>query len=292
VNPGIIFVHRKIANLVIMKKLLTLFGLLGAVILNAQTMYNIVSKPSGFKLSCTSPTLDISVVASSGSPVTFTCVGSNFSGSGSTVNINTAGAYTLYLLSGTVTTVAYFGVGSIINAPVISINPGSYGVLYVTPGQTLYPTFTLTSNYISPYDDFEHKIYTPNHTLFTVNSPTATYKATVAGSYTHCVIDRYSGCKTCEDFFVEQVNPTGIKTESGKNTITVYPNPASEYINISGQITGADIEIIDVFGKRIYFQKSPANTEVNILSIANGVYFLRLSRSDKEVSCTRFVISR
>ena len=82
--------------------------------------------------------------------------------------------------------------------------------------------------------------------------------------------------------------------EMSKN-ITVYPNPASEFLNISGYNNLAlNMEIYDVTGKLAMKEAiNGIKTRVDISSLPNGIYIYQLNTLDGEnVKSSRFTISK
>ncbi|NTW24877.1 MAG: T9SS type A sorting domain-containing protein, partial [Lentimicrobium sp.] len=85
---------------------------------------------------------------------------------------------------------------------------------------------------------------------------------------------------------------TGIESSAKENTfISVYPNPATDLLNLkinSAKPDIADITISDVSGKAIYSSgKNPLSKGINILTIpvselTKGLYFLRVNSSTFE----------
>ena len=59
------------------------------------------------------------------------------------------------------------------------------------------------------------------------------------------------------------------------NSIIVYPNPTSDYINISlnKNLESSYIEVYDSYGRLIYISKE---SKINLSSFKNGVYFIRV----------------
>ncbi len=66
--------------------------------------------------------------------------------------------------------------------------------------------------------------------------------------------------------------------ENDKQSWTLFPNPANEYIKINGLAIGANISIIDFLGKTIY-ATTVANEELTIDTekLKNGIYFVQIS---------------
>jgi hypothetical protein len=82
--------------------------------------------------------------------------------------------------------------------------------------------------------------------------------------------------------------------EISKN-ITVYPNPASEFLNISGYNNLAlNMEIYDVTGKLAMKESiNGIKTRVDISTLPNGIYIYQLNTTEGEnVKSSRFTVSK
>ena len=92
--------------------------------------------------------------------------------------------------------------------------------------------------------------------------------------------------------------PLGIDEHSSKNALTVFPNPASEELNIDISTQGSPkikIEIYNSIGSLVYSQKSNLNSQerrevIDIRSFSAGLYFLAIE-SDGELLSKRFVVA-
>jgi hypothetical protein len=75
----------------------------------------------------------------------------------------------------------------------------------------------------------------------------------------------------------------------------VYPNPSHDKLNVQYNLEKADnayLEIIDLQGRILRSMPliyEHTNEEVNISDLANGVYFLRMSNSEKSVYYSKFI---
>jgi lysyl endopeptidase len=66
------------------------------------------------------------------------------------------------------------------------------------------------------------------------------------------------------------------------NTITLYPNPAQNEIQLIGALANSTLYIIDVAGNVVVSTKTPsANTKVDTSNLANGYYIVKLVSSGK-----------
>lgn len=83
---------------------------------------------------------------------------------------------------------------------------------------------------------------------------------------------------------------TGISTpENGTGRLFASPNPSSDYIKISGTVTGNIVSIVDQNGKPIFEIKSELGfTMVPLHSLASGIYYL-IYKTDKEISKLKIV---
>jgi hypothetical protein len=72
--------------------------------------------------------------------------------------------------------------------------------------------------------------------------------------------------------------PTGI-SESGKNIINIYPNPANDYIVINSEVPVTKIQVMTNLGNVIYTgnYNNEERIRMNTAVFSQGIYFLRLS---------------
>ena len=75
------------------------------------------------------------------------------------------------------------------------------------------------------------------------------------------------------------VTTTGIENWLD-NSVTLYPNPAKEYVDIrvNGDLNVTMMEVYDVYGKLINTMNVVENpTRINVSGLANGMYFVRVT---------------
>ncbi len=87
----------------------------------------------------------------------------------------------------------------------------------------------------------------------------------------------------------------GVNEQSmAKNEVKVYPNPASDKINITGISTESYLVIFDVNGKlmeRARLKKN--NTSINTSNYENGIYFYQITAlTGKPVGKGKFIVSK
>ena len=76
-----------------------------------------------------------------------------------------------------------------------------------------------------------------------------------------------------------------------ENSVTLYPNPAKEYIDvrIDGDVNVTGMEVYDVYGKLINTVNVIDNmTRINVSALADGMYFVRVT-TDQGMVTKRFV---
>ena len=92
----------------------------------------------------------------------------------------------------------------------------------------------------------------------------------------------WESCETCF--------PEGIESAENSDGFALYPNPASDLINILGSMIISDIVIVDVLGKEVY-SSNPNNTEASISlgNFENGMYIISIVDSEGNNSVQRFI---
>ncbi|NLA25321.1 MAG: T9SS type A sorting domain-containing protein [Bacteroidales bacterium] len=75
------------------------------------------------------------------------------------------------------------------------------------------------------------------------------------------------------------------------NEISIYPNPASEYLNIElNQHLSDEVQIYDISGKLLISKAINSNqTQINIADLEQGMYILNVLKSDRKIASLRFV---
>lgn len=78
--------------------------------------------------------------------------------------------------------------------------------------------------------------------------------------------------------------PSGVIEYEGLNSITVFPNPSKERINIDiGQNAITKIELTNMLGRQVLeISATQLNSEIDISSLAPGIYFLNLQTENRQ----------
>lgn len=157
------------------------------------------------------------------------------------------------------------------------------GFTYVVNGNTV--TFTNTSTGNGPmlfsFDPGDFSGVVPNL------PPSHTYPG--PGTYTACLtVTDAAGCmdSTCRVIVI--LPPSGLAGLFRSEMISVFPSPASNYLSTTGINVDQVIEILDVYGKRVWYGFIEKNSSVNVSKLPEGIYMLR-TLSGK---IAKFVISR
>ncbi len=65
--------------------------------------------------------------------------------------------------------------------------------------------------------------------------------------------------------------------------LNVYPNPSQDYVNIESEIIISSLEVVDIYGQRIFTKKgiNDQNFKLDVESYHPGVYFVRINGNSK-----------
>ncbi|WP_430404156.1 T9SS type A sorting domain-containing protein [Fluviicola sp.] len=77
-------------------------------------------------------------------------------------------------------------------------------------------------------------------------------------------------------------------TDSEKNSVSVYPNPANDLIYIVSDFDVNTITITDVSGQVVYNNSTVSNNNVDVSSLTSGVYLVNVA-TDSGVKTSRFI---
>jgi PKD repeat protein len=151
-------------------------------------------------------------------------------------------------------------------------------------------TFTLTDN--STNTPSAWSWYMPGATPSTssLQNPVITYTSSGVKNIT-LITTNASGSSTAITKTITINTCTGIE-ELTSEQISIYPNPANDYITISidNSIEFATISLIDVLGKEIMSRNVTQSTsQLNLSGISNGIYSLKL-KDEHNHSFTKLIV--
>jgi hypothetical protein len=85
-------------------------------------------------------------------------------------------------------------------------------------------------------------------------------------------------------------NTPGLSTADfgyANNTISLYPNPAQEVLNVSSSNKISKIEVYDVLGRKVASKNNAS--EVNVAALGKGVYIVKVVQENGTVVAKRFI---
>lgn len=93
---------------------------------------------------------------------------------------------------------------------------------------------------------------------------------------------------------VEVVNGvTGIQNLSVENLISIFPNPAANELTVRGNSDIEKIEITNLTGQMILTEQvNSRNHKMNLENVANGVYFVKVYNTSKQISVRKLVVNK
>jgi hypothetical protein len=158
----------------------------------------------------------------------------------------------------------------------------------------------LSAGALSPAFNKDVTAYTVNlptgSTALTITATANHAKATVAGagaqSFTNTgktasiVVTAEDG--TTKTYTVTITVGVGVD-EFAKAGIKMYPNPAKNYLNVTGLKDNAVVKVINAAGQQVSVQNATTNAmRINVQSLSKGMYMLRVE-TDGKVLSSRFV---
>ncbi len=109
----------------------------------------------------------------------------------------------------------------------------------------------------------------------------------VTGTYEVIVRDA-EGCQVSES--IEVSSQVGIE-EDIQETITIAPNPASQFFNINGLSTEkvVEIEVLSINGQ-VVLKESATTTTIDISKFFSGVYFVKVTFNDGNIATKKLIV--
>ena len=71
------------------------------------------------------------------------------------------------------------------------------------------------------------------------------------------------------------------------NTISLYPNPAQEVLNVSSANSITKIEVYDLLSKKVASNNNAKN--INVAALGKGVYVVKVAQENGSVVAKRFI---
>ena len=161
--------------------------------------------------------------------------------------------------------------------------------------------YTHSFNSVLGYDSvvtLHLTIHQPATSEFTVSCPDSCYtwngtEYCASGDYTQ-TLQTVHGCDSVVTLHLTIT--VGIDDHDLAGSVKVFPNPANDFVNVQCTMynvqLGADLHVFDVYGKLVQTVPMAGETTIlNISSLANGMYFVRVTTEDGMVT-KPFVVKR
>jgi hypothetical protein len=127
-----------------------------------------------------------------------------------------------------------------------------------------------------------------------------TYPGTLeAGTFMYYVTAVYNDSQTgtflCEspgsDTIMVEFPAIGIN-ETGKSSVMIFPNPATEVVNIKSDATIATIEVMNFVGQTVYTVSDVRlkTAKVNVTTLTAGVYFVKVT-TDQGIRTAKITVT-
>jgi len=146
------------------------------------------------------------------------------------------------------------------------------------------PTSTLAAQITCPYiihhGDSDNTVPIAMDSLLNsvFNSTGIPHQFYQYNGYTHSSIsmDSLMFARTQQWFALHGcANPTSIDYPESSETISIFPNPSSEYIQINAEKI-IDVELFDMSGKRLLSKTVMPNEQIDVSPLNNGIYFITI----------------
>jgi len=155
--------------------------------------------------------------------------------------------------------------------------------MLVSPSTTICPATTTTLS-ISGAATYTWSTGSNNPKI--VVTPTVTTNYSVTGT-------SFLGCTVMSSVTIVTSTTTCLGvSELDNSSVLVYPNPASENINVqlSSQLSDASFVVIDALGKVVMIQKMESVFNlVNISTLNSGVYFYQIKLGSRILATQKFI---
>ena len=159
----------------------------------------------------------------------------------------------------------------------------AHGVIIVpsTEGPDGYNVFRTGATGVPPYSKVNTDLVT--NTSFTDVIPltdVGTYKYFVSSVYMN-EVDNTVLCEPGSDTITVLFPAVGL-SEIGKGMISIYPNPATEVLNVKSDYTISAIEVMNFVGQSMYNSTAVESktAKLDVAAFPPGVYFVKVTTSE------------
>lgn len=116
-----------------------------------------------------------------------------------------------------------------------------------------------------------------------------TFTPTVTGNY--AVVVTLSNCpqqSECQEVTIEDSSSL---EDFLSNALSISPNPAEQFVSISGLSAGASIQVLDLQGNLVLIQIAQEETSIiETAKFASGVYFIHVSNANQNTQIQKLMV--
>lgn len=123
-----------------------------------------------------------------------------------------------------------------------------------------------------------------NSGALTLPSPSATYQIALEGI-------AWYGCSiNVDDVLVKSGTLSTSESDKQKTTLKVYPNPASDFVNIKSEKRISEVSVFDLAGKQVnYIKEDNTEVKISLQRLPAGTYIIQTKTSDGILSSQKFI---
>lgn len=137
-------------------------------------------------------------------------------------------------------------------------------------------------------------VYNFGEDLTLVYEENPTHNYTTSGSYNVTLVSGIQGWRSTGICSETQTGTVDICTgidENNNTTLTLYPNPVSNLLSITGMENNSTINIYDVTGKLVISKNNLANTSYSLSteSLNSGVYFVSINSDNTPTKTIKII---
>ena len=172
----------------------------------------------------------------------------------------------------------------------------SMGFLKLAPDGKIY----LATSYYQYYPYKDTMYNNTNMYLSTINSPNSLGSACDLQPYSFYLGGKrtYGGLPNNPDYMLPALAGSACDTLTGiapspleRGWVRIFPNPANSTLYVSGMPEGKnEIEVYDIYGRLLLKKNASAAGSIDVSSLSDGVYNLRIKNEAGEYFKKRFVV--
>jgi hypothetical protein len=121
------------------------------------------------------------------------------------------------------------------------------------------------------------------------------FDPTSVGAGTYTITYSYTDANSCSASATRtvQVSVCTAISELTKNLVSISPNPVQSVVTISSTADLEKVEIINLTGQVLFTEQASSKTyQLNVETLANGIYFIKAYNSSKQVALKKLVVQK